>query len=331
MPDSPTMSPTPAPSTTDAHHHSHDHSHDDHGPSRTFKLVNLLAVVLPFVALLAVMISLWNNHFGWTYLGLMVAFYLATAAGITVGFHRLFTHRAFETPKPIKAVFAILGSMAVQGPLLKWVAEHRRHHQHSDHEGDPHSPHLHGNSWWDVIRGAFHSHVGWIIWSEDENYDRYVGDLRKDRFVTALSNLFPLWVVLGLIAPAVLGGLITMSWKGALLGFIWGGLARIFLVHHVTWSVNSICHIWGAKEFQSKDESRNNPIVGVLALGEGWHNTHHAFPTSARHGLSWWQIDISYYVICTLGMLGLAWNIKVPSPAAIAAKRGPRPENEPAE
>ena len=205
---------------------------------------------------------------------------------------------------------------------MLWVAWHRRHHQHSDDEGDPHSPHTHGHDGLKgTLVGLFHSHVGWMLYPTNWNYARYVGDLRKDKLLRRINDSFFLWVGLGLLAPAVLGGLITMTWTGALLGFLWGGLVRLLLVHHVTWSVNSICHLWGAREFKSQDESRNNVIVGVLGMGEGWHNTHHAFPTSARHGLSWWQVDVSYLVIKFLSLIGLAWNVKVPTAQAIAAKR----------
>lgn len=286
------------------------------------KSVNLLAVLLPILGLLAAMALLWGHGFGWTYLGLLLGFYLLTAFGITVGFHRLFTHRAFDTYAPIRATLAILGSMAVQGPLLQWVAWHRRHHQHSDEEGDPHSPHTHEESGLKgVLVGLFHSHVGWMIWNRDTDDSRYVGDLRKDRLLLWIDKSFPLWVIVGLVAPAAIGGLATRSWMGALLGFLWGGVVRVLLVHHVTWSVNSVCHIWGAQPFNSRDESRNNLIVGVLGMGEGWHNTHHAFPTSARHGLSWWQLDVSYLLIRLLSAMGLAWDVRVPSPEAIAAKR----------
>lgn len=311
-------------SITPDYHSSNIPTTDEHCEviSPRLKLLNLLAVIVPFIGLLAIMVMLWGIGFGWTYLGLLIGFYIATALGITIGFHRLFTHRAFETSSFMKAVFGILGSMAIQGPLLKWVADHRKHHQHTDEEGDPHSPHLHEAGVWGALKGIFHSHVGWIIWSEPVDYDRYVPDLMKERAVVVVSRLFPLWAVISLAAPAVLGGLITMSWTGVLLGFLWGGLARVFLVHHVTWSVNSVCHLWGAKEFRSHDESRNNLIVGILGMGEGWHNTHHAFPTSARHGLSWWQLDVSYWIIRFMSWIGLAWNIKVPSAATIEAKRG---------
>ena len=289
------------------------------------RVANLLAVVLPFAGLVAAVILLWGPGFSWVQLGLMLGMYLLTVFGVTVGFHRLFTHRAFETNRAVKAVLAVLGSMAVEGPLLKWVALHRRHHQHSDADHDPHSPHAHGDGVLGVLRGLWHAHVGWLFKPDAAGWHRYVGDLAKDSLLRRISALFPLWVVVGLLVPAVLGGLLTMTWTGALLGFIWGGLARVFLVHHVTWSINSVCHLWGTQPFGNRDQSRNNFLLGVLALGEGWHNNHHAFPTSARHGLRWWQIDASYWVIRGLAALGLAWKVRVPSLEAVAVKRHQQP------
>jgi stearoyl-CoA desaturase (delta-9 desaturase) len=269
-----------------------------------------MAIVLSFV---------WG--FSWVNVGILAGMYLVTMAGITVGFHRLFTHRSFETYTWVKVVFAALGSMAVQGPMLKWVALHRRHHQHSDMPDDPHSPHHYGRGVWGLLRGAWHAHIGWFFQRDPEDLDRYVSDLRKSRALRVASALFLVWVAVGLVIPAVLGGLLTLTWAGVWTGLIWGGLVRIFLVHHVTWSVNSACHLWGRQPYRSDDESRDNAVFGVLAMGEGWHNTHHAFPTSARHGLRWWQIDVSYWVIWTLARLGLAWDVKLPTMQAQRQRR----------
>jgi stearoyl-CoA desaturase (delta-9 desaturase) len=265
-------------------------------------------------------VLLWGRGFSVLQLILMLGMYLLSVLGITVGYHRLFTHRAFDAPRAVKVVLVILGSMAVEGPLMKWDAMHRRHHQHSDHHDDPHSPHLHGEGFWGVIKGLWHAHVGWLFLPDAPGLDTYVADLRSDRVLRSVSGLFALWVTLGLALPTILGGLITMTWMGALLGLIWGGLARIFLVHHVTWSINSVCHLWGSRPFDSDDQSRNNFIFGVLALGEGWHNNHHAFPTSARHGLRWWQIDVSYWVIRGMEMVGLASKVRLPAPQALAVR-----------
>ena len=267
------------------HGHDHDHDHDDHHThaplSFGLKVANLTAVVLPFVGLVAAAVLLWGVAFDWVHLALMAGMYALTVLGITVGFHRLFTHKSFETAKPVKAILGVLGSMAVEGPLIKWVATHRSHHQHSETELDPHSPHLHGMGFKGLIQGLWYAHTGWLFSPEATDLPRYVPDLLKDRVTKFISDSFTVWVAVGLILPAVIGGLVTWSLTGALLGFLWGGLARVFLVHHVTWSINSVCHVWGSREFKSRDESRNNPIFGVLAFGEGWHNNHHAFPTSA--------------------------------------------------
>jgi stearoyl-CoA desaturase (delta-9 desaturase) len=285
------------------------------------RLLNLCAVIIPFAGFIAAITLLWGVAFNWTYLGLLLGMYLVSALGITVGFHRLFTHRSFTTPRFVTAILVVCGSMAVQGSLIQWVGTHRRHHQESDKHGDPHSPHTHGAGFRGMLRGFMHSHVGWLFRENPLGLDRYVPDLKADALTRRMSMLFPVWVVLGLAIPAAIGGLVTMSWMGVLLGFIWGGLARVFLVHHVTWSINSVCHIWGTQPFRSHDHSRNNPIFGYLALGEGWHNNHHAFPTSARHGLRWWELDLSWIVIRLMMLLRLASNVRTPSKDRIAAKR----------
>jgi stearoyl-CoA desaturase (delta-9 desaturase) len=276
-------------------------------------VVNLVAVVAPFLGLVAAAISLWGRGFSWVNLGLLLGMYALTALGITVGFHRLFSHRAFETNRVIQFLLAALGSMAAEGPLLKWVALHRCHHQYSDQPDDPHSPHQHGRSLRGLLRGLWHAHVGWVFEADPSDLPRYVKDLSQSRLLRTASALFPLWVAIGLLIPAALGALLTGTWMGAVFGLLWGGLARIFLVHHVTWSVNSVCHLWGCRPFRTNDHSRNNFLFGVLALGEGWHNNHHAFPTSARHGLRWWQIDMSYWVIRALALLGLARKVVLPA------------------
>jgi stearoyl-CoA desaturase (delta-9 desaturase) len=284
------------------------------------RLLTLLAVLLPFAGLVVAILHTWGRGFNAIYLVLLLAMYLVTALGVSVGYHRLFTHRSFETTRVARFVWAILGSMALEGPVLKWVAMHRRHHQHSDAPDDPHSPHHHGQGFWGLLRGLWHAHMGWLFEQDPANLSRYAGDLVRDRWVRIASSTWFLWAILGLLVPALLGGAITGSWTGVLLGFVWGGLVRTFLVHHVTWSINSICHLWGTRPFHSDDESRNNPIFGLLGLGEGWHNNHHAFPTSARHGLRWWEIDLSYWVIRAMACIGLAWKIRVPENEALWAK-----------
>jgi stearoyl-CoA desaturase (delta-9 desaturase) len=281
----------------------------------------LLTIFLPLAGLITAMALAWGRGFGWLELGVLFAMYVPTALGVTIGYHRLFTHKSFETGRTLTAILGVLGSMSAEGPILRWVAFHRRHHQHSDRPGDPHSPHEHGEGVLAILKGFVHAHAGWLLRTTDPDIARYAADLRKSRLVRVVSALFPLWVVLSMLIPAAASGLISLSWSGALLGFLWGGLVRILLVHHITWSVNSICHLWGTRPFRSHDESRNNPIVGVLAFGEGWHNNHHAFPTSARHGLRWWEIDTSYMVIWALARLGLVWNVRIPARERLLAKR----------
>ena len=285
-------------------------------PSALVRAVTVLVVSLPFLAALAAPFVAWGWGFGWTDFGLLVGLYVVTMLGVTAGFHRLFVHRSFETFTWMKALFAILGSMAVQGSLFKWVGMHRRHHRYSDTPDDPHTPVHHGPGLGGLLRGFWHAHIGWFFDPDPADLDRYVLDLTQSPTLRAMDRLFLLWVFIGLALPAVLGGVITLSWAGALTGLIWGGLVRLFLVHHMTWSINSVCHLWGMRPYRSADASRNNVVMGVLAMGEGWHNSHHAFPNSARHGLRWWQLDVSWLLIRDLSRVGLAWNLKVPSRAA---------------
>jgi stearoyl-CoA desaturase (Delta-9 desaturase) len=285
------------------------------------RIWNFFGVTVPFVAMVAAIVLLWGRGCGWVSLSLMFVMYCVTGLGVTLGYHRLFTHRAFQTNRFVKIVLIIMGSMSAEGYLLTWVAQHRRHHQCSDREGDPHSPHLHDETVSGMLKGFWHAHIGWFLQSQDPELPRYVVDLWRDPLTRRMSNLFKLWVVLGLALPALVGGLITQTWNGALLGLIWGGFVRMFLIHHVTWSINSVCHIWGGRTYRTVDHSKNNFIFAILAFGEGWHNNHHAFPTSARHGLKWWQFDSSYLIIQAMQFLGLAWDVKLPTTEAMAAKR----------
>lgn len=289
-------------------------------PAR-LRIALLVAIILPVIGLIAAIILSWGHGFRWLDLGLLIGMYVITAMGIGIGYHRLHTHRSFETVGVIRFLVTVFGSMAVQGPVLNWVATHRRHHHHSDDHQDPHSPHAFGSGFLAVIRGWWHSHMGWFFKPDAFNINWYVRDLQNDRMLRFVNATFLCWVALGLIIPAAIGGAFSGSWTGALLGFLWGGLVRMLLVHHVTWSINSVCHLWGSRPYHSDDHSRNNPIFGILAFGEGWHNNHHAFPTSARHGLAWWQVDMNYLVIRGLQMLGLAWKVRVPATQAVMAKR----------
>jgi stearoyl-CoA desaturase (delta-9 desaturase) len=302
------------------------HVTDERSPGdRKLAAINMAAVIVPFIGLAAAITLSWGPAFNWTYLAIMMGMAFVTACGVTVGFHRLCTHKSFTTSSWMRYLFAAAGSMAVQGPVIRWCAEHRRHHQHSDTELDPHSPHMGRDGSWGegllaTARGAYHAHVGWLFAGRTRGLGKYSRDLREDAALVLADKQFPMWVLIGLLIPTLLGGLLTWSWMGLLLGFLWGGLVRVLLVHHITWSVNSICHIWGTRPFDSHDESRNNAIVGILAMGEGWHNNHHAFPTSARHGLRWWEFDLSYILIRGLRLVGLARDIRTPDDDRVAKK-----------
>ncbi len=249
--------------------------------------------------------------------------YVLVGFGVTIGFHRMLTHRAFEAKPWLRATFAILGSMSVQGAVIHWVADHRRHHAFTDEEGDPHSPHTHaGEGWRGVLTGLWHSHMGWLFDGERTSATRFAPDLKKDPVIRFVDKLFPVWALLGLVLPFVAGfALSGGSLFAGFTAFVWGGLVRVFLLHHATWSVNSICHMYGDRPFASTDESRDNWLVALVSLGEGWHHSHHAFPTSARHGLNRFQLDPSYAVIRILERLGLIWNVKRPRDEQIEAKR----------
>jgi stearoyl-CoA desaturase (delta-9 desaturase) len=285
------------------------------------KAATIFVTLTPFLGLIAAAVFWWGWGLTWIDVALFTGMYLVTGIGITVGYHRLFTHRSFETVRPIKFALAVLGAMSVQGPVIKWAAVHRRHHHHSDGEDDPHSPHGFGGGVLGVLAGFWHAHMGWMFKGDVPELGRYIADLHADRLIRATDRLFVVWAVLGLAIPAALGGLIAGSWRGAAYGFLWGGLVRVFFVNHATFSINSICHLWGTRPFKSRDHSRNNFLFGWLGLGEGWHNNHHAFPVSARHGLRWWEFDLSYIVIRALSAVGLAWRVNVPGAEALAAKR----------
>jgi stearoyl-CoA desaturase (delta-9 desaturase) len=275
------------------------------------KAANLGAVDVPFAATIAAIALVRNDLVSATDLAIHAGMYLVTALGITVGFHRLLTHRSFATPKPVEYAFAILGSMAVQGPVNSWVADHRKHHAHTDREGDPHSPHVgHGDGALGVLRGLWHAHTGWLLSTQGRaEWGRYARDLDEDDGMRFISRHFEWLVALSLALPAALGYALTGTALGALTGFLWGGLVRVFLVHHVTWSVNSICHFLGSRRFSVDDESRNVFWLALPSLGESWHHNHHAFPRSAVHGLRRWEIDPSAAVIRAMEAVGLARDV----------------------
>jgi stearoyl-CoA desaturase (delta-9 desaturase) len=268
---------------------------------------NMAAVILPFIAFLAAIVLFWNQGVGWTDLAILAVMYLVSALGVTIGFHRMLTHRAFQTHKPIEYAFAIAGSMAVQGPVIDWVADHRKHHAHADEEGDPHSPHVgHGSG----LAGLWHAHVGWLFDTNGQaDRRKYAPDLMEDHGMRLLNRRFLSLVGLTLAIPFGLGWLLTGTLLGGLTGMLWGGLVRIFFVHHITWSINSICHFHGARRFETDDESRNVWWLAPFSLGEAWHHNHHAFPRSAFAGLRWWELDLAGLVIRAMRRLGLAWNV----------------------
>ena len=288
------------------------------------RFASAIGVLVPFLGLLVAIYGFWGWGVTWIEVVLLLVMYTVTGLGVTVGYHRLFAHHSFQAVRPLRFLLAVLGSMAVQGPVLRWVSVHRRHHQHSDQAEDPHSPHRYGGGVRGTLAGFWHAHIGWIFKTDHPDLRRYVRDLNSDRLLRIADRLFGVWVFLGLLIPTVLGGILTATWTGAMLGFLWGGLVRIFLGHHVTWSINSVCHLWGSRPFDRGDQSRNNFVFGVLGLGEGWHNNHHAFPSSARHGLRWWQLDLSYLVIRALELIGLARRVRVPACERTVTKSDPR-------
>jgi stearoyl-CoA desaturase (delta-9 desaturase) len=293
------------------------------GTSRISQIVTLVAVVVPPLGLVSAMGLLWGVGFHWVDVGLFLGMYVVCAFGTTIGFHRYFTHKGFEARAPIKALLAILGCMTMQGPVTQWVTDHRKHHALSDKPGDPHSPHVgHGEGAWGALRGFVHAHVGWMFSSLGMEQGREYGrDLYEDRLIRTIDRMYLLWVVLTLGVPFAIGYGVGGTLAAGLGGFVWGGLIRIAAYQHATFSVNSICHMFGRQDYRSRDEARNNWLVALLVFGEGWHNNHHAFPVSARHGLHRWQLDVSWWVIRGLEKLRLVWNVKVPDAAQLERRR----------
>jgi stearoyl-CoA desaturase (Delta-9 desaturase) len=300
----------------------------EHEISLARKIVNLIGVVLPFAGLIAAIVLLWHEAVGPLALALMLGLYVVTCLGVTLGFHRMFTHRAFDASGPFRAVIAVLGSMAVQGSVIKWVADHRKHHAYTDREGDPHSPHLAGPGLRGAAKGLWHAHVGWLfktVGTADQH--RFAPDLMKDRTMRVIDKLFGLWVTLSFALPFALGWIIGGGIGAALTALLWGGLVRVFLLHHVTWSINSVCHFFGRRRFKVKDESRNVFWLAPFSMGEAWHHNHHAFPTSAFHGLKLWErlADPTGLVIAALEKIGLVWNVVRISPERQQKKLLPEP------
>lgn len=278
-------------------------------------------LLVPFAALLIAVPLVWGWGMTWIDLALAAAFYVFATLGVTVGYHRYFTHGAFKASRPLRVGLAIAGSMAVQGSVIFWVASHRRHHAFADREGDPHSPWLFGTSPSALLRGFWHAHMGWMFSREVTNADRFAPDLVADRDLRVVNRYFWLWITLSLALPALLGGLLSWSWWGVVTAFFWAGLVRIAFLHHVSWSVNSICHLIGERPFASRDKAANFWPLALLSMGESWHNSHHADPTCARHGVLRGQVDVSARVIRTFEKLGWATDVRWPRADRLTAKR----------
>ena len=278
--------------------------------------------VVPFLALGVAVWQAWSHSLYWSDLVVFAIMYSLTGLGITVGFHRHLTHRAFKAKKPVRVALTIMGTAAIEGPVTAWVADHRKHHAFADEEGDPHSPHVgHAGGFRGALKGLLHAHVGWLfVHDQRGSKERYAPDLLADPAIRFVDRTFLLWVLAGLLAPFLLGWAIGGSIHTALTGLLWGGAVRILLLHHVTYSINSLCHFFGRKSFDTGDESRNLAWLAPLSFGEAWHNNHHAFPTSAAHGLRWYQLDISALVIRGLERLGLVWDVVRISPERMEKK-----------
>jgi stearoyl-CoA desaturase (delta-9 desaturase) len=288
--------------------------------SRKEQIALGIFIVVPFLAVAAAIPVAWGGWLGWTDIAIMVLMYWLTGHGITVGFHRLFTHKSFKPNRAVKIFWAVAGSMAIQGPVIRWVADHRKHHKFSDRDGDPHSPWRYGTDLKALAKGFWFAHMMWLFNPEQTPQRKYAPDLMKDRDLVKISRQFPVWVAVSLLLPALLGGLLTMSWQGALTAFFWGSLVRVSLLHHVTWSINSICHTIGERPFLSRDKSANVWWLAIPSMGESWHNLHHADPTCARHGVLPGQVDTSARVIWAMEKLGWVKDVRWPVKERIEGK-----------
>ncbi|TMQ98933.1 acyl-CoA desaturase [Actinomadura soli] len=276
---------------------------------------------VPFLALFAAIPLAWGTFLGWTDVVLMAVFYVLSAGGVTVGYHRHFTHGSFRAKRPLKVFLAIAGSLAIEGPVIMWVADHRRHHKHSDKEMDPHSPWRFGNDWKALTKGLAWAHYGWLFDGNRTSKRRFAKDLLNDPDIRRIHLAFPGLVAVSFLLPALIGGMVSMSWAGFLTALFWAGFVRITLVHHVTWSINSICHTFGKEDFEVRDKSRNVWWLAIPSLGESWHNLHHSDPTCARHGVLKGQVDISARIIWLFEKAGWAYDVRWPNADRLAAKR----------
>ena len=289
--------------------------------SRAEQITIGIFIVLPVLAIVAAVPIAWGGWLGWSDVIITAVMYAFTGLGITVGFHRYFTHKSFKPNRGVKILLGVAGSMAIQGPIVRWVADHRKHHKFSDRDGDPHSPWRYGNTLPALMKGLFYAHMGWLFDTEQTSQRQYAPDLLKDKDIVKMSRAFPWFVLVSLTLPAVLGGLITMSWQGALTAFFWASLVRVGMLHHVTWSINSICHAVGERPFKSRDKSGNVWWLAIPSFGESWHNLHHADPTCARHGVLRGQVDLSARTIWAFEKLGWVSAVRWPVQERLDAKR----------
>jgi stearoyl-CoA desaturase (delta-9 desaturase) len=278
-------------------------------------------IAVPFAAILLAIPVAWGGWLGWSDVLLSFVFYAVAGHGITVGFHRYLTHGSFKAKRPLRIALATAGSLAIEGPAIRWVADHRKHHKFSDKEGDPHSPWRYGDSVPALIKGLWHAHMGWLFDVEQTSQRQYAPDLLRDEDIVRVSRAFPLLALASLVLPPLLGGLLTWSWHGALTAFFWAGLVRVGLLHHVTWSINSICHAMGERPFESRDRSGNVWWLAVLSMGESWHNLHHADPTCARTGVLRGQVDSGARVIQLFEKCGWAYDVRWPRQERLDARR----------
>ncbi|MCW7539726.1 fatty acid desaturase [Aquabacterium sp. A7-Y] len=295
------------------------------GTGRAQFLHALLILALPPAGTVLAVALAWRWGLGWSDLLMLAAMYVLTIIGITVGFHRGLTHRAFQAGPATRAVLTVLGAMAAQGPPIYWVSNHRRHHHFSDRPGDPHSPLYDEERRLGRWRGLWHAHVAWTFRHRLSNTVVFAKDLIADPLVSRLNRLYFVWVLLGFGLPALAGGLLSGSWRGALTGLLWGGFVRLFLTYHATHSINSITHLFGSRPFNTREQSRNNAWLVLPTGGEAWHNNHHAFPGSAVFGLRWWQLDPGGWVVRGLARLRLIHDVRLTTPEMIAARLAQQP------
>jgi stearoyl-CoA desaturase (delta-9 desaturase) len=296
----------------------------EQGRLRTPQRIHALAIaIIPAVGTAAALWLAFTQGVSTLDLVLCATFYAITMLGISVGYHRLFSHRSFKAVRPVRVALAIAGSMSAQGSVVYWISNHRRHHQYTDQVGDIHSPYINDEGRMGIVEGFWHSHMGWTFDHKMTNALMYAKDLYRDPAISQVNRLYSVWVFGGLLVPAAIGGLVTMSLWGAFTAFLWGGLVRMFLCYHFTNGIDSVTHIFGKRPLASSDHSTNNAIWAIPTMGEGWHNNHHTFPSSAIFGLEWWQLDLGAWLLRGLEKLGLVWDIQRPSLAMIDAKRQP--------